>query len=118
LATSTAGMCTQSELGALPPAAPPACRLTRPRLLVACRPARLYRPEQRACAIKVLNLDAALDEIEDIQKEIAVLALCRCPSIVGFHRAFVRGPKLWIVMDLMVGSALDLVRPIAHGCCE
>lgn len=61
----------------------------------------------------MLNLDAALDEIEDIQKEIAVLALCRCPSIVGFHRAFVRGPKLWIVMDLMVGSALDLVRPVA-----
>ena len=72
---------------------------------------RAHRSTQKPWAIKVIDLDAAQDEVEDIQGEIAILARCSCPNIVAYGGAFLKGPKLWIVMELMVGSAQDLVRP-------
>lgn len=67
------------------------------------------RSSTKPIAVKVLDLEAAKDEIEDLQKEISMLALCRSPHIIDTHGSFVKGPKLWIFMELMIGSASDLV---------
>ena len=91
----------------LRPANPPA----RPSLLVLRTVLfRAHRATQKQWAIKVIKLDEALDEIEEIQREITILSRCSCPNIVGYAGSVVQGSKLLIVMELMVGSAQDLVR--------
>ena len=82
----------------------------------------VYRGSQRSTqqtwAIKVIDLDAALEEIDSIRNEIAVLATCRHPQIVGYGGSYVLRSKLYILMELLVGSARDLMRPKNTGPFE
>ncbi len=50
-------------------------------------------------------------DIEEIQLEIAHLAQCDTPYVTRLYDSFVRGYKLWIVMEYLAGgSGVDLVR--------
>ncbi|EAW14891.1 STE20 family serine/threonine-protein kinase [Aspergillus clavatus NRRL 1] len=63
-------------------------------------------------AIKHIDLESSEDDIQEIQQEISVLATCASPYVTQYKASFLRGHKLWIVMEFLGGgSCLDLLKP-------
>ncbi|KAF4972298.1 hypothetical protein FZEAL_9625 [Fusarium zealandicum] len=63
-------------------------------------------------AIKHIDLESNDDDIQDIQAEIAVLSTCASSYVTQYKGSFLRGTKLWIVMEYLGGgSCLDLLKP-------
>ncbi|KAK9833192.1 hypothetical protein WJX74_009769 [Apatococcus lobatus] len=65
----------------------------------------------REVAIKVIDLEDVEDDIDDIYREVAVLARCDCPNITRYFASVLRpgSSELYIVMELMAVSVADLV---------
>jgi serine/threonine protein kinase len=61
--------------------------------------------------LRQIDLESSEDDIHEIQQEISVLAACASPYVTQYKASFLRGHKLWIVMEYLGGgSCLDLVR--------
>ncbi|KAK9760216.1 Serine/threonine-protein kinase 26, partial [Basidiobolus ranarum] len=72
----------------------------------------IHNETKQLVAIKKIDLETAEDDISDIQQEIALLSQCDSDYITRYYQSYVKGFKLWIVMEYMSGgSCLDLLKP-------
>lgn len=63
-------------------------------------------------AIKVIDIESAEDEVEDIIQEIAILSELQSPFVTKYYGSYAKGAELWIVMEFCSGgSCADLMKP-------
>jgi serine/threonine-protein kinase 24/25/MST4 len=66
----------------------------------------------QAVAIKIIDVENAEDEVEDIIQEIAILSELSSPYVIRYHGSYLRGTHLWIIMEFCSGgSCADLMKP-------
>ncbi|KAI4154861.1 MAG: hypothetical protein LQ340_001388 [Diploschistes diacapsis] len=66
----------------------------------------------QSIAIKVIDVENAEDEVEDIIQEISILSELHSPYVTKYHGSFLKGSDLWIIMEFCSGgSCADLMKP-------
>ncbi|KDN45750.1 Pkinase-domain-containing protein [Tilletiaria anomala UBC 951] len=71
----------------------------------------MHKETKQIVAIKQIDLEDSDDDISEIQMEIAHLAQCDSEYVTKYYGSFVKGYKLWIIMEYLAGgSCLDLLK--------
>ena len=66
----------------------------------------------QAVAIKIIDVENAEDEVDDIIQEIAILSELNSPYVTKYYGSYLKGSDLWIVMEFCSGgSCADLMKP-------
>lgn len=66
----------------------------------------------QAVAIKIIDIESAEDEVEDIIQEIAILSELQSQYVTKYYGSYAKGAELWIVMEFCSGgSCADLMKP-------
>ncbi|KAI9674510.1 MAG: putative protein serine/threonine kinase [Caeruleum heppii] len=66
----------------------------------------------QSVAIKVIDVENADDEVEDIIQEISILSELHSPYVTRYHGSFLKGSDLWIIMEFCSGGSCgDLMKP-------
>ncbi|KAL0956049.1 hypothetical protein HGRIS_002221 [Hohenbuehelia grisea] len=80
----------------------------------------VHIPTGNVVALKIINLDTADDDVEDIQREVALLTQLRdAPNVTHYYGCYMDGPRVWIVMEFAQGgSVLSLMKASRDGCIE
>ncbi|KAB5593071.1 hypothetical protein CTheo_3453 [Ceratobasidium theobromae] len=69
----------------------------------------IFIPTGEVVALKIINLDGQDDDVEAIQKEVALLSTLRgndSTNITRYHGCWLEGPHVWIVMDFAQGGSV------------
>ena len=71
-----------------------------------------YLPLSMDVAVKMIELDHfERNRIDELRKEIQVMAFCKHPNLLGNLTSFVHESKLWIVTPFLAGgSCLDIMK--------
>lgn len=73
---------------------------------------RVEKRTGEAVAIKIIDIENADDEVEDIIQEIAILSELQSPYVTKYYGSYAKGAELWIVMEFCAGgSCADLMKP-------
>lgn len=63
-------------------------------------------------AIKIIDVENAEDEVDDIIQEISILSELHSPYVTKYYGSYLKGSDLWIVMEFCSGgSCADLMKP-------
>ncbi len=67
-----------------------------------------------------IDLESTDEDLQEVQAEISLLSTCASPFVTQYKASFLRGYKLWIVMEYLGGgSCQDLVETfnlmLLHG---
>ncbi|WEW60068.1 Serine/threonine-protein kinase PAK 6 [Emydomyces testavorans] len=65
----------------------------------------------QSVAIKIIDVENADDDVEDIIQEISILSELNSPYVTRYHGSYLKGSDLWIIMEFCSGgSCSDLMR--------
>jgi serine/threonine-protein kinase 24/25/MST4 len=77
------------------------------------------RKTGKLVAIKVIDVENAEDEVDDIIGEISILSGMSSPYVTKYYGSYLHGSDLWIVMEFCSGgSCADLMKPGPIGEVE
>ncbi|KAG7924801.1 hypothetical protein KL925_004974 [Ogataea polymorpha] len=62
------------------------------------------KDSRKMVAVKQVDLESA-DELNEIQQEIKILSTCQHANITRYYGCFLKGYKLWIIMEFLGGGS-------------
>lgn len=66
----------------------------------------------QSVAIKIIDVENADDEVDDIIQEISILAGLSSPYVTKYYGSYLKGSDLWIIMEYCSGGSCgDLLKP-------
>lgn len=80
----------------------------------------IHIPTGNIVALKIINLDTADDDVEAIQREVALLTQLRdAPNVTKYYGCFLDGPRVWIAMEFAQGGSVrTLMQTSKDGVLE
>jgi len=66
----------------------------------------------QSVAIKIIDVENADDEVDDIIQEISILSGLSSPYVTKYYGSYLKGSDLWIIMEFCSGGSCgDLLKP-------
>ena len=66
----------------------------------------------QSVAIKIIDVENAEDEVDDIIQEISILSGLQSPYVTHYYGSYLKGSDLWIIMEYCSGGSCgDLLKP-------